>query len=436
MDYAAALAWLADHYNLEITGATKATAPTLDRMRALVDLLGDPQRQVPMVHVTGTNGKGSTVRMVSALLTAHGLRTGAYTSPTLERVNERITDDNRPLDDDDFAGAVSAVAAVEPLVVERVGERPSYFELTAAAAYEWIASAPCSAAVVEVGLGGRYDATNVGDGVVAVVTNVGSDHLEWIGPTRRDIAVEKAGIVKPGSHLVLGETDPDIVPVFLAEPAAAVWRRGVDFDCERSEVAVGGRALTLRTPGGRYEDVFLPLHGRHQGDNAAIAVAAVEAYFDRPVDADVLVTAFATLDVPGRFEVMRRHPLVVVDGAHNPEGAAAAAATIHDDFAGEDPPVLVVGMNRPRHPGHMLEALRAGEARHVIATAADWPKAIPPGEIAAAGAAAGMVVETVDTVAAAVNRAVEIAGPDGSVLVTGSLYVVGEARSHLRRPSR
>jgi dihydrofolate synthase/folylpolyglutamate synthase len=432
LDYAAALDWLAEHYNLEITGATRATAPTLDRMRALVELLGDPQTQVPMVHVTGTNGKGSTVRMISALLTAHGLRTGGYTSPTLERVNERITDDNQPLGDDAFAEAVSAVAAVEPLVVDRLGERLSYFELTAAAAYEFFATAPCSAAVVEVGLGGRFDATNVGDGAVAVVTNIGSDHLEWIGPTRRDVAVEKAGIVKPGSHLVLGETDPDLVPVFLAEPAATVWRRRADFDCERSEVAVGGRALTLRTPGRRYEDLFLPLHGRHQGDNAAIAVAAAEAFFGRPLDPDVLATAFAELEVPGRFEVMRRHPLVVIDGAHNPEGAEAAATTLYDDFASEDPPVLVVGMNRPRHPEQMLEALRADEARHVIATAADWPKAVPPGEIAAAGAAAGTVVETVDTVAAAVDRAIEVAGADGTVLVAGSLYVVGEARAHLR----
>ena len=290
-------------------------------MRALCDVLGDPQHAYPVIHVTGTNGKGSVTRMIAALLQARGLSVGAYTSPHLERINERLVWDGRPIDDEELGEQIGAVAAVEELA----GVRPSYFEILTAAAFRWFADLAVDVAVVEVGLLGRYDATNVARAQVAVVTNVGRDHTDGGAGWRVAIASEKAGIIEPESHLVLGEIDPDIQAVFTAEGPAATWTREVDFGCEANRVAVGGRLVDLWTPSGRVEDVYLPVHGAHQGDNAALALASVEAFFGAPTDEEVVTEAFAGLELPGRFEVVRREPTVVVDGAHNVDGARAAA---------------------------------------------------------------------------------------------------------------
>ena len=333
MTYDEALDWLRGHYNVEASGLTRAM-PTLDRVSALLELLGEPQHQISIIHVTGTNGKGSAARMVVELLTEHGLSVGGYASPHIERINERFTLDNEPVTDETFAEIIAPIANVESLL--DVDSAPSYFEVMVAAAFAWFVEA-VDVAVVEVGAGGRWDATNVGDGEVAVVTNVALDHLEYFGPTLRDVATEKAGIVKPKSHLVLGETDPSLAAIFLAPANAGAWQREVDFACEDNFVAVGGRSVTLRTPGAIYEDVFLPVHGSHQGDNAAVALAAVEAFFARPADADVVTEAFAKVTAPGRFEVMARHPLVILDGAHNAHGAEAAARTLDEDFSAAGP---------------------------------------------------------------------------------------------------
>jgi dihydrofolate synthase/folylpolyglutamate synthase len=426
--YEQALAYLDDHTDLERLVAGTWEPPTLDRMRSLVDLLGSPQQAQPAIHVTGTNGKGSTVRMITALLGAQNLSVGTYTSPDLERVNERISRNGEPIDDDAFAEAVWAVAELEGLS----GIRPHRFEILTLAAFRWFADLPVDAAVVEVGLGGRWDATNVVDGAVAVVTNVGLDHTEVLGPSRADIAGEKAGIVKPGAALVLGETDDALVPIFEAERPASVWRRDRDFSCLRNDVAVGGRNLDLATPGARYDDVFLALHGAHQGDNAALALAAVEAFFDRPLDEEVVREAFATVAVPGRFEVVGRSPLVVLDGAHNPDGARAAAATLAD-FGVAGDRLLVVGMNRGRDAVEMLEALDARSARGIVATEADWVRAMPADEIAEAARSIGIDAEVVRAVPDAVRRATAMATEDDLVLVAGSLYVVGEARASFAR---
>jgi dihydrofolate synthase/folylpolyglutamate synthase len=421
--YEQALAYLDDHTDLERLAAGTWDPPTLDRVRALAELLAEPQRAQPALHVTGTNGKGSTVRMLSALLAAHNLSVGTYTSPDLERVNERLARNGEPIDDDAFAEAVGAVAELEAIS----GIRPHRFEILTLAALRWFADLPVDAAVVEVGLGGRWDATNVVDGQVAVVTNVGLDHTEVLGPTREHVAREKAGIVKPGSTLVLGETDKALVSIFEEEAPARLVLRGRDFDCTENLVAVGGRAIGITTPLARYDDVFLSLHGAHQGDNAAVAVAAAEAFFDRPLDDDVVREALASVSVPGRFEVVGRSPLVVLDGAHNPDGARAASQTLGDfGFGGER--FLVVGMNKGRDPLQMLQLLDAGLARGVVATAVDFPRAMPPEEIAEAARTIGVDVEIVRDVPAAVQRAIALAGEDDLVLVTGSLYVVGEAR--------
>src|SRR5579883_1005715 len=236
----AALAYLDAHVNFE-TAPSRRSRPTLDRMAAVAALLGDPQSAYPVVHITGTNGKGSSARMISALLAAHGLSVGVYTSPHLERINERMVWNGEPIDDDTLADALSALEPIE----DHMGARLTHFEVLTAAALRWFADVAVDVAVLEVGLGGRWDATNIADGVVAVVTNIGLDHAEVIGPTRFEIAGEKSGIVKPGATLVLGETDPELAPIFDSAGAAVIWRRYEDFDAIRNRVAVGGRALDL-----------------------------------------------------------------------------------------------------------------------------------------------------------------------------------------------
>jgi dihydrofolate synthase/folylpolyglutamate synthase len=414
--------------NLEADPAPRAAMMRLDHMRRLVELLGEPQRAYPVLHLTGTNGKGSTARMLTALLVAMGLSVGTYTSPDLERVNERLAWNGEPIDDDAFSAVLDTIAALEATTPDARGSR---FEILTAAAFGWFADIAIDAAVVEVGLGGRFDATNVADGQVAVLTNVELDHHDVIGPTRADIAFEKAGIVKPGATFVLGETDPDLAPIFDATDAAEVWRRDVDFGCVQNRLAHGGRLVELRTPGASYVDLLLPVHGAHQGDNAAVALAAAEAFFGAPLAEDVVTEAFAAVRLPGRMEVVGRRPLVVLDGAHNPAGAAALAAAVDEAFGGLAGRILVVGVLQGRDPAEMLTALDAGRARLVVACPPPSPRALPPAELAAAAVGLGVAAEAVGSVDAALARAREAAEPTELVLVTGSLYVVGTARRTL-----
>ncbi|HZQ26986.1 MAG TPA: folylpolyglutamate synthase/dihydrofolate synthase family protein [Acidimicrobiales bacterium] len=426
-DLADALAYLDAHVNLEAVSARRVDAPTLDRMRQLMDVMAEPQRQYPVMHLTGTNGKTSTARMLGALVRTKGLAVGTYTSPHLERVNERLAWNDEPISDGALAEVVAGIAALEPLL----DDRPSFFEILTAAAYRWFADIAIDVAVVEVGLGGQWDATNVADGSVAVVTNVGIDHIEYLGPTRDGIAREKSGIVKPGSTLILGETDPALVPIFEATPAERIWLRDRDFGVEANRLAVGGRLLDLRTPGTRYEEVFLPLHGAHQGDNAAAALAAAEAFFDGPIEEDVVAEAFASVRSPGRMEVVGRQPLCILDGAHNVAGARALAETLAEEFPGSASRVLVVGLLGGRDPDEMLEALEPDNVRLVVACPPPSPRALPAAAVVAAAERAGIPAVEAGSVEEAVDRAVDLAEPDDLVLVTGSLYVVGAARTAL-----
>jgi dihydrofolate synthase/folylpolyglutamate synthase len=427
MELAEAIAWLESHVNLEAVMTGRASAPSLDGILELCGLMGDPQNSCPVIHITGTNGKGSTARMTTALVMASNLSPGTFTSPDLQRINERIACNGASIADHELAEVLSALCDLEAIM----STRPSRFDLLTAAAFRWFADLPVDVAVLEVGLGGRWDATNVASGVVAVVTNIELDHQEILGPSRADIAAEKAGIVKPGSTLILGETDESLAPIFESAGAAATWRRDVDFGCGDNQLAVGGRLVDLWTQFGRHDEVFLPLHGAHQGDNAACALAAVEAFFGRPLDDRLVREAFASVRTPGRMEVVGRHPLVLLDGAHNPAGARAAAATLDDEFAGAEGRVLVVGMLKGRDPAEMLAALGAGKARLVVATRPPSPRALPPDEVAMAARAMGCQAVSVEDVAEAVRRAVEAATPGELVLVAGSLYVVGAARRSL-----
>ncbi|HUR23255.1 MAG TPA: Mur ligase family protein [Acidimicrobiales bacterium] len=414
--------------NLEAVMAGEVGRPTLDRIRRLMALMGDAQRAYPVVHLTGTNGKGSTARMITALFSAMGLSVGTYTSPDLERVNERLAWNAEPIGDEDLAGLIGAVAAFEPLLEEA----PSRFEILTAAAYRWFADIAVDAAVVEVGLGGRWDATNVADATVSVVTNVSADHVEIIGPTLADIAAEKAGIVKPGSLLVLGETDPELARIFKEAGPAEVWQRNTDFAVELNRLAHGGRVVDIRTPASSYRELYLPVHGAHQADNAAVALASAEAFFGRQLPTDAVETAFAGLRLPGRMEVVSRQPLVLLDGAHNPAGARAAAATLAEEFEASTSRILVLGMLRPRHPTEMLEALGVAGTRLVVAVAPPSPRAVPAADVAGAAVSLGVRAEVAGSVAEALASARSEATETDLVLVTGSLYLVGAARAAMR----
>ncbi len=452
-DYEAALDWLDSHIDLErLLGSPEATAPTLDRMWTLMGILGDPQDSVPAIHITGTNGKGSTARLAAALLGACGLAAGSYTSPHIERVNDRISVANEPLDDESFALAVSEIAVFEPMAIDRCGERPNYFEVMAAAAYNWFAST-AHVNVIEVGMGGRWDATNVVDAAVAVITNISADHLEIIGPTLADVASEKAGIISPGATVVCGETSPDLVEIVAgvaAETRSELWRRGVDWDVTARRPAIGGQLVTVFTPFGERSDHFVPLHGAHQAVNVATAICSVEAFFGRRLDDDVVAAALEDVTLPARFEIVAGQPTVVIDGAHNPAGAVSLRDTLAetlsicaDATAGFDESaptsrgsarVLVIGANRPHDPAAFCEALDLGVFDAVVATAASWPRATPPSDVvdavgrAAIGCDRPPEIVPIASVDDAVRWAADRAGADGTVVVSGSLYVAAEAR--------
>jgi dihydrofolate synthase/folylpolyglutamate synthase len=431
-----AAAWLDGHIDFESKMPSRRSLPTLDRMRELVHLLGNPERTYPSLHLTGTNGKGSTAAMITSLLGAMGLSVGTYSSPNLTAINERIARNGEPIDDESFATVLSTLAALEPLA----SDRPTRFELLTAAALAWFADVAVDAAVIEVGVGGTWDATNVVDAKVAVVTNISYDHTEILGPTLEGIAEDKAGIVKPGSIVVVGETDPGLVSIIEAKAresgAAEVWVAGRDFACPVNRLAVGGRLVDMVTPGASYGEVLVALNGPHQGVNAACALAAAEAFFGRPLDEEVVEEALATVRVPGRLEVVGRKPLMLIDGAHNVAGMEALAAALIEGFAVDGPTVAVVGMLRGRDPSAMLSAIAPIGIRTLFACAPNSPRALAPEVIAEAGRALGMDVEVAGSVSDAILAARPQVPDDGMLVVAGSLYVVGDARTLLLDAAR
>ncbi len=436
------------------------TVPDLTRITAVLDLLGSPHRAYPAVHVTGTNGKTSTARMVESLLRSFGLRTGRYTSPHLEDVRERISVDGEPLSPEAFAAAYDDVAATVALVdrdaLAAGGETVSYFELLTAMAFASFADAPVDVAVVEVGLEGRWDATNVLDAQVCVVTPVSLDHTALLGDDVASIAAETAGIISAGAVTVLAPQPPDAAQVLLrhcVEVGATVAREGVEFGILSREVAVGGQRLVLQGLGGIYDDLFLPLHGVHQAHNAACALAAVEAFLGAGqgaegqgaegqrgrLDAEAVREGFAAATSPGRLEVVRSGPTVLLDGAHNPAGAEALVAAIGEAFAFERL-VGVVGVLADKDAAVMLATLEPILAQ-VVCTSSTSPRALPADELARAAVDVFGAdrVEAVPGIAAALEVAVQLVEDDdeligstgGGVLVTGSLITVGEARALL-----
>ncbi|MYH78726.1 MAG: bifunctional folylpolyglutamate synthase/dihydrofolate synthase [Acidimicrobiaceae bacterium] len=425
MDYGAALDHLETLINHEVKPrAGRVAGLSLESVQRLTAEMGDPQRCYRVVHVTGTNGKGSTVRVTARLLQEMGLRVGAYTSPHLVAPTERISVNAEPIDPEAFGAAIGDVARF----THHLQMRATWFETVTAAALQHFADVAVDVAVVEVGMLGRFDATNVVDAQVATITNVGMDHTDGVGDWRLAVASEKAGIIKPTSTVVCGESDPDTRDVFRAETHAAMFERGRDFGTERERLAVGGWLADLRTPYGRHSDVLVSLHGRHQLDNASLAVATAEAFFESQLSDEVIGEALAGVKVPGRFEIAGREPLIVLDGAHNPDGARAAAETLNEDFAPSGRRFLVVGMQSGRDVAGVLQGLEADRCERVLCCTAPTARGVPAAEVASAAASIGAAAEATGDVEAALDRALELADADDVVTVTGSFTVVGAAK--------
>jgi dihydrofolate synthase / folylpolyglutamate synthase len=422
--------------------------PSLDRIRDLVYLLGQPQQSFQVIHVAGTNGKTSTVRMIDALLRAFGLRTGRFTSPHLDTVRERIAIDGSPLDEDTFVAVYNEIAPYVALVDQRHPTTPmSYFEVLAGMAYAAFADAPVDVAVVETGMGGTWDATNVADGRVAVVMPIELDHQQYLGDSIEQIAGEKAGIIKPGATAILAVQPPEAATVLLTRAAAVgatVAREGMEFGVRHRDVAVGGQLVAIQGLAGLYEDVFLPLHGEHQAQNAACALAAVEAFLADEKDAldvDVVRSAFAGTSSPGRLEVVRRSPTIVVDAAHNPHGAQALAAALEESFAFTTL-VGIVAVLGDKDAYGLLETLEP-VLSHVVVTVNSSPRALPVGELAQLaeevfGAERVSIAARMDD---AIDVAVRLAdeadlyGGGTGVVATGSVVTVADVRRLLGAPA-
>ena len=426
--------------------------PTLARISALVELLGDPQRGYPIVHLTGTNGKTSTARMVDALLTEIGLRTGRYTSPHLQSATERISIDRRPITPERYVEVYRDVMPFVEMVDQRSAARKepalSKFEVLTAMGFAAFADAPVEAGIVEVGLGGRWDATNVADGTVAVVTPIGLDHAEYLGDDVLGIAREKAGIIKPGAVAVLATQDPAVAQILLercVEVDAQVAREGTEFGVAEREIAVGGQRIALRGLGGVVDEIFLPLHGEHQASNAALALAAAEALIGagpkQPLDPEAIRAAFATVSSPGRLERLAAGigaPTVLADAAHNPHGARALAAALTTEFR-FNRLVGVLAVLDGKDARGILTELEPVLAE-VIVTGNSSPRAMDPdrlGALAAEVFGSGRV-SVEPRLAEAVEQAGELAEEGGEsgvgVVITGSVVTAGEARTLFGKP--
>ncbi|MBM0236104.1 bifunctional folylpolyglutamate synthase/dihydrofolate synthase [Micromonospora sp. ATA32] len=414
----------------------------LDRIESLLDLLGSPQRAYPAIHLTGTNGKTSTARMIDSLLRAFGLHTGRYTSPHLETVRERISLDGEPVSEDRFVSMYREVAPLAELVDQHSTEPLTYFDMTTALAFATFADAPVDIAVVEVGLGGAEDATNVIQAGVAVITPIGLDHTEWLGDTLHDIALAKAGIIHKGATVISAAQDDEAAGPILercAEVGATIAREGSEFGVLGRAIAVGGQVLTIQGLGGVYEDVFIPLHGAHQAQNAAVALAAVEAFLGagtkRQLDIEVVREGFGTATSPGRLEKVRSAPTILLDGAHNPQGMAATVTALQEEFAFSKL-VGVVGVLADKDAAGLLELLEP-VLDMLVVTGNSSPRAMPVDELAelAREIFGPNRVEIAEEMPDAIELAVAEAESDVpgelsgvGVVITGSVVTVADAR--------
>ena len=429
--YVEALTWLESHIDFERVAPNRQVVPTLQPIIDTLSNLADPQLDYRTIHVTGTNGKGTTTTLISALLSATGLRVGTFTSPDLHAINERIAVNAEPVDDEELIGLLqrlSDVESVSGIVLTR-------FELLTAAALLHFSDEGVDVAVIEVGMGGTWDSTNVIDSDVAVLTNVDLDHTAVLGTTIREIASDKVGIFR-AAIAVVATTNAVVVDIAqrrAEELGATLWLLDDTFVLERNELALGGRALTLRTPHEHYEDVLVSLHGIHQGVNAATAIVAAEAFLGRGLGDEVVVTTLAKAKMPGRMELISRKPMIVVDGAHNPAGVKALVATLDGAFHVSGARRCVLGMLSGRDIDDMVEPLVALGFTEFHCCAPHSPRAVSASDVANAVRRHGGVAYEHPSGLAALAHARERSTDEDLIVVAGSLYLVAEVRGEVMK---
>lgn len=417
-------------------------APTLERIAALVDILGSPQLTYPTIHVGGTNGKTTTSRMIDSLLFEMGLRTGRFTSPHLESYRERISINGQPIDPKALIFSYNDIAAYLDFMDTKFDTPISFFEAITALAFAAFAEHPIDVGVIEVGMGGEWDATNVVDADVSVIMPIDLDHTEYLGSTIAEIAKTKAGIIKEGGFVVLAQQSPEAAVELLkkaAEVGADIAREGLEYVIESRTIAVGGQLLTIKTPKDTYEEIFLPLHGKHQASNAAAALVAVEAFFgDQELDYEAVLAGFANVQSPGRCEVLHRDPTIIIDAAHNPHGARALTETIQNEFTFDEVIGIFAAMGDKDVHGALVELEKVMDSIIVTKNSSTRSMAVSDVESLATKIFGADRVFAADTLDAAIEKAIKdsvrpLSEDTLGILITGSVVTVGEARTIVRK---
>jgi dihydrofolate synthase/folylpolyglutamate synthase len=430
--YVEALTWLESHVDYELVAPNRREIPTLQPIVDTLAMLADPQRDYRTIHITGTNGKGTTTTLTSALLSATGLRVGAFTSPDLHAVNERIAVNAEPIDDEEFITLLQRLSDVESVS----GIALTRFELLTAAAFLHFSDEGVDVAVIEVGMGGTWDSTNLIDSDVAVLTNVDLDHTAVLGTTIAAIASDKVGIFRADAIAIVATTNAIVVDIAQRRAddlGTALWLLGDSFTLEQNELAFGGRAITVRTPFTRYEEVLVSLHGIHQGVNAATAIVAAEAFLGRALGDQIVTTTLAKARMPGRMELISRKPMIVIDGAHNPAGVKALVVTLDGAFYVEGERRCVLGMLSGRNIDDMVEPLVALGFTEFHCCAPRSPRAASASDVANAVRRQGGVAFEHPNATTALAHARERSTDEDLIVVAGSLYLVAEVRGEVMR---
>ena len=417
-------------------------APTLERISALVDILGSPQLSYPTIHVGGTNGKTTTSRMIDALLFEMGLRTGRFTSPHLESYLERISINGKPIDAKELIFSFNDISPYFDLMDSKFEDPISFFEAITALAFAAFAEHPIDVGVIEVGMGGQWDATNVVDADVSVITPIGLDHMEYLGSTITEIAATKAGIIKEQGFIVLAQQTPEAAVELLrraAEVGADIAREGLEYSIDSRAIAVGGQLISITGLRGHYDDVYLPLHGKHQASNAAAALIAVEAFFgEQDLDIDAVRAGFANVTSPGRCEIIHRDPTIILDAAHNPHGAKAIAETMQSEFTFDEITGIVALMADKDVLGILQELEPILNQIIVTTNSSERSMSVADLNKLASQVFGADRVFAEDTLQGAIDRAVKdairpLSDESLAILITGSVVTVGEARTAIRK---
>jgi len=415
-------------------------APTLERIQALVDALGSPELSYPTIHIGGTNGKTTTSRMVDSLLFSMGLRTGRFTSPHLETYRERIAINGQPIDPKELIFAYNDIAAYFDFIDSRFDNPVSFFEAVTALAFAAFAEHPIDIGIIEVGMGGEWDATNVVKADVSVITPIGLDHMEYLGNSLVEIATTKAGIIKEGGFAVLAQQEPDVAVELLrkaSEVGADVAREGLEYSVLSRAVAVGGQLVTIQGLKGVYDDIFIPLHGKHQASNAAAALVAVEVFFgDNELDIDAVREGFAHVSSPGRCEVIHRDPTIILDAAHNPHGSAALVETIESEFTFDEVIGVVGVMGDKDAKGILINFEKFMDSIIVTKNSSHRAMEVSDLELLAREIFGADRVYSAPDLDSAIEKAIKdsvrpLSDETLGIVITGSVVTVGEARTYV-----